>query len=410
MTPKQAKDNIKIAFGSVPKDGGTFTFYRNIRPNLEKHNITMYCVAVGKEQELLWEESYADNNCVLLASNTYNVKKQSKAFVNWCIKMDINIVMGINSEAILSAIPHLPRNIKVVSRCANSFDHGYRITMSGKERLEAIFAITPRLQFDLIEKYDANPLITHLIPNGINPYPFEEASKVKRGEQKVLQLGFLGRLEHNQKGIFHLPDLVQNLDHLNVSFHLTIAGKGADGIKLKKYLQKWVDQKRVSFVGALSPKEVPEFFKNIDLYIFPSHFEGCPNSLLEAMMSGCVPLSWNINGITDYIINEGQTGFLHKTGDSESMALNISKLDNDRKSLNNISKNAAKDVRIRFNTELAAESYATIFRQVFSKPHLAVNPLSWKKFKSDINFKQKGDPWLPRGIKKKLKKILFSRN
>lgn len=404
------KDNIKIAFGSVPKDGGTFTFYRNIRPYLEKHNITMYCVAVGKEQNILWEDSYADKNCVLLASNTYSVKKQSKEFVSWCLKMEINIVMGINSESILSAIPHLPSHIRVVSRCANSFDHGYRITLSGKERLQAIFAITPRLQFDLIEKYNANPQITHLVPNGINPITFEEASKVKRGENKILQLGFLGRLEHNQKGVFHLPGLVQNLNSLNVPFHLTIAGKGADGLKLKKYLQKWIDLNQVSFVGALTPKEIPNFFKAIDLYIFPSHFEGCPNALLEAMMSGCVPLSWNLKGITDYIIEEGKTGFLHETGYPEKMALNIGKLNNDRKLLHTISNNAAKDTRRRFNTELAAESYAQVFFKVMKEPISDAQPLSWKKFKPDVNFKQKGDPWLPRGLKKQLKKILFLRN
>ena len=78
------KNNINIAFGSVPKDGGTFTFYRNIRPALENYNITMYCVAVGKEQAELWEESYADKNTVLLAANTYNVKKQAQVFVKWC--------------------------------------------------------------------------------------------------------------------------------------------------------------------------------------------------------------------------------------------------------------------------------------------------------------------------------------
>ena len=190
------KSNINIAFGSVPKDGGTFTFYKNIRRALEKYGIFMYCVALGKEQAALWENSYADKNTVLLAANTYNVKKQAKTFVDWCEKTQIDLVMGINSEAILSSIPHLPKHIRVVSRCANAFDHGYRITMSGKERLQAIFAITPRLQDDLIEKYNANPAIMHLIPNGIDPLPFELASQNERGLKDILQLGFLGRLEH----------------------------------------------------------------------------------------------------------------------------------------------------------------------------------------------------------------------
>ena len=400
------KNNINIAFGSVPKDSGTFTFYRNIRPALEIHRITMYCVAVGKEQADLWEESYADKNTVLLAANTYSVKKQAQVFVSWCETMNIDIVIGVNSEAILSAIPHLTKDIRIVSRCANAFDHGYRITMSGKERLKAIFAITPRLQDDLIQKYGADPALIHLIPNGINPLPFEKASQKVRGKQEVLQLGFLGRLEHNQKGVMHLINLVKNLNNLRVPFHLNIAGKGADREKLEKALYPWIQLGHVCFLGALNREQVPDFLAKTDIYIFPSHFEGCPNALLEAMMAGCVSMAWNIKGITDYLLKEGKTGFLQAVGDCEHMANNIKKLNENRKLLRKISENSAKDACLRFTPELTAAAYAKVFSEVMNQPTLNIKPLSWNQFKPDINFKQKGDPWLPRGLKKKIKNIL----
>ena len=400
------KNNINIAFGSVPKDGGTFTFYRNIRPALENYNITMYCVAVGKEQAELWEESYADKNTVLLAANTYNVKKQAQVFVKWCEAVNIDIVMGINSEAILSSIPHLPKHVKVVSRCANAFDHGYRITLSGKERLQAIFAITPRLQGDLIEKYDANPAIMHLIPNGIDPKPFEKASQTERGQNEILQLGFLGRLEHNQKGVMHLPNLVEKLNALEIPFHLSIAGKGADREKLEKALEPWINTNQISFLGALTRDQVPDFLAKTDIYIFPSHFEGCPNALLEAMMAGCVSMSWTIKGITDYVLKEGATGFLHDVGDCVHMAKNIKILDENRKLLRKISKLAANDARSRFTPELTAAAYAKVFNEVMNQPILEIKPLAWNKFKPDVNFKQKGDHWLPRGLKKKIKYLI----
>ncbi len=400
------KNKINIAFGSVPKDGGTFTFYRNIRPALKKQGITIYCVALGKEQAELWEESYADKNTVLLAANTYNVKKQATAFVSWCETMNIDMVIGINSEAILSAIPHLPKHIRVVSRCANAFDHGYRITMSGKERLQAIFAITPRLQDDLIEKYGADPALIHLIPNGINPLPFEKASQKVRGEQAILQLGFLGRLEHNQKGVMHLPNLVKNLNALEIPFHLNIAGKGVDREKLEKALEPWIQQGQISFLGALRRAQVPDFLAKTDIYIFPSHFEGCPNALLESMMAGCVAMSWTIKGITDYVLQEGETGFLHAVGDCEHMAANIKKLNDNRLLLQKISKQAAKDARLRFTPVLTAEAYASVFKDVMNEPILDVKPLSWNQFKPDVNFRQKGDPWIPRGLKKKIKNLL----
>lgn len=58
---------IKLAFGSVPKDGGTFTFYRNMRPALREHGIDLRCVSVGRREASLTEAAYVDEGCVLLA-------------------------------------------------------------------------------------------------------------------------------------------------------------------------------------------------------------------------------------------------------------------------------------------------------------------------------------------------------
>jgi len=124
---------IKVAFGSVPKDGGTFTFYRNIRPALKARGIELFCVTVGKPQSRLWEDAYVDDGCVRLAATSYSMKRQAQVFTDWCTDNDIDCVMAINSEGILSAIPHLPERVRVLSRCANAFDQGYRVTMSGAE-------------------------------------------------------------------------------------------------------------------------------------------------------------------------------------------------------------------------------------------------------------------------------------
>jgi hypothetical protein len=142
--------NIVFAFGSVPKDGGTFTFYRNMRIPLLARGIDLRCITVGQREADLWEDDYADEGCVLLAENESSVKKQAKAFCRWCEENSVDIVMGVNSVAILSALPHLSPNIRMMSRCANAFDHGYRITVSCYERLNRIIALAPGQINDLV--------------------------------------------------------------------------------------------------------------------------------------------------------------------------------------------------------------------------------------------------------------------
>jgi glycosyltransferase involved in cell wall biosynthesis len=397
---------IKLAFGSVPKDGGTFTFYRNIRPELLKHGIDIRCVSVGRSQAELWEEAYVDDGCVLLAPTTRNVKKQAIAFVEWCAKLGVDMVMGINSEAILSSIPHLPENVRVLSRCANGFDHGYKISISGRERLATIIATTPRLKKDLIEKYDADPKLLRLIPNGIDPSPFEAAVSLPRGMNEVLEIGFLGRLEHKQKGVFHIPHIVKELNKRKVNFRMRVAGKGRHRSTLEQQMCDEIASGQVEFLGAITPTEVPTFLGGTDVYLFTSHFEGCPNALLEALMAGCVPASWLIEGITDHIISHGETGFIAGVGDYLAIASQIEILANDRHKLCTMGSNAAIAARERFSSKKAADSYARLLHGVMAEPPPRWTPKLWSNFRPDANFDHSWTEHLPVKLKQKIRGIL----
>lgn len=401
---------IKVAFGSVPKDGGTFTFYRNMRQALLQHGVEFHCVTIGKLQAKLWDTAYVDEGCHLLAEQTYNVKKQARIFSQWCVENQIDLVMGINSEAILSAIPHLPETIRCISRCANSFDHGYRITLSGYERLAAIIAQTPRQLKDLTTQYNAAPERITVIPNGIDPTPFSQAflSPETHHTSQELQLGFLGRLEHNQKGVLFIPEILAHLNQLQVRYHLKIAGKGKHADELKERLRQDIASGKVEFVGALNPNQVPAFLSSISGFLFPSQFEGCPNALIEAMMAGCVPISWRLEGITDFIIDDGINGFLAPLGDDKAFATHIAKLASNSTSLQKMSNAAKNDCIERFNTEVASSKYAALFKRVMLEPPPEWEPLPWSQFKADPNFDNSFKKYIPRGLRENIKACIAS--
>lgn len=377
---------IKVAFGSVPKDSGTFTFYRNLRPALAARGISLYCVTVGKPQARLWDEAYRDVGCVQLARNSFSMKQQAQGFTKWCTDTNIDCVMAINSEGILSAIPHLPDQIRVLSRCANAFDHGYRITMSGRDRLARIVALTPRLRDDLVSDYGADPAKVVLIPNGINATKFAAAAQAVRGKGARLELGFLGRLEHNQKGVMYLPGIVDALHARDVPFRLRIAGKGVDRARLEAAMAPHVVEGRVVFMGALPPDDIPSFLGATDVYLFTSHFEGCPNALLEAMMAGCVPVCGLIDGITDFLVETGRTGFIETLGDADGFAATVAALHGDRAQLAALSQAVAAEARTRYTDEVAADAYAALIREVMAEPLPATTTRSWSAFTPDPNF------------------------
>jgi glycosyltransferase involved in cell wall biosynthesis len=403
----ESKRILKVAFASIPKDSGTFTFYRNLRPELAKLGIYMYCVSVGKREIELWDEAYADDHCVKIGPHNVKIKKLAKKFVKWVIKNNIDFVFGINSKVILSSLEHLPGNIHALSRCANGFDHGYKITLSGANRLERIIALTPKLQKDLIEQYNVPPELIDLIPNGINPEPYQKARKVTRGTEGKLRIAFIGRLENTQKGVFHLPKILEALDMEEVPYQLSIAGKGRHEGVLRERLAPWLAKHKVEFVGALPANKLATFMAEQDILLFTSHFEGCPNTLLESMMAGLVPVSWLIEGTTDFIIDHGKNGFVHPTQDYAGMAKSIRFLHTNRPALQSMSQAAGTKALTEFTNQKAAEAYADMFHSVKanSKEHSAKD---WDYFAVDPNFKNGLSDFLPAPVVSQMKSIKSS--
>lgn len=387
---------IKLAFGSVPKDGGTFTFFRNMRPSLLVHNIDMRSVTIGRKQAKLTEDAYITDGCVLLAPKERGIKKQARVFVDWCEQEGIDIVMGINSEAILSALPHLPERIRCMARCANSFEQGYRVTLSGAARLAAIIAQTPRQFSDLTGQYKVCSEAITVIPNGINPMPFRPMAAIRQNPSShgILRLGFLGRIEHKQKGVLFLPRIVSEIQRRGIPFTLRVAGKGRHVSDLKEGIRKALEVRRpaevaphVSFEGPILPPDVPMFLAENDLLLFPSQFEGCPNVLLEAMMAGCLPLAWRIEGITDFLIDHKATGFLSCIGDVGGMVDWVEMLHHDRSQLVKIQRNTAAVAETRFTSAVASSAYAELLHAVMQRPAPKWTPRPWDDFQVDPNFR-----------------------
>ncbi|MFC6326530.1 glycosyltransferase [Microbacterium koreense] len=68
--------------------------------------------------------------------------------------------------------------------------------------------------------------------------------------------------------------------------HMVIAGEGSQTPQLRATIHRAGIGGRVSFVGALAPSALPEFYRSADTYVSCSLTDGTSVSLLEAMASG----------------------------------------------------------------------------------------------------------------------------
>ena len=398
---------MTVVVGSIPKASGTFTFYRSLRSGLAEHNVDVRCVSVGPDESTLCEPSFADEGCILLATSEHDMKKQSQIFVNWCAENQVNIVIALNSPAILSALPHLPERTRLVSRCATVFDHGYRISLSAIERLSRIIAVNPRQIEDLATRYDVSADLITLIPNGTDISRFAPSAGFSRGQGEVLRLGYLGRI-HEQKGALFLTDIIRHLDAEDIPFTLSIAGEGVHETTLKREMAGYISDGQVVFSGTVLPDDVPEFFAGIDVFLFPSLFEGSPNALLESMAAGCVPVAWNLAGITDHIIEDGVSGVLAREGNCKEVSDRVVVLHKDKGRLKKMAGSAVVVAASKFSKERMIKDYLQVFRMALASPPVPAVVRPWRDFQVDQAFRQPyWRSFIPRPLIKWVKDTLF---
>jgi glycosyltransferase involved in cell wall biosynthesis len=98
----------------------------------------------------------------------------------------------------------------------------------------------------------------------------------------------------------------------------TIAGEGPERATLeRKAADLGLVPDVVEFRGAI-PDMVP-LYRDSDIFVLTSDWEGTPNVLLEAMASGLPVIASRVGGVPD-IVRHGRAGYLTEPGDENSCA------------------------------------------------------------------------------------------
>lgn len=133
-----------------------------------------------------------------------------------------------------------------------------------------------------------------------------EELRRKNGLEGKLVVGHVGRFDPVKNHVF-LIDVFQEIVKQHSNSILLLAGIGNTMEAVKKLVQDFGIEKKVRFLGSVS--NVSEIMQVMDIFIFPSLYEGLGISLIEAQASGlpcytslnCVPESANIAGHVKYL-------------------------------------------------------------------------------------------------------------
>lgn len=164
----------------------------------------------------------------------------------------------------------------------------------------------------------------HVIPNAVTP-PTARAEPFARAEGPI-RIVAAGRL-HPKKGFDVLIRAVGKLRAWDLEVVCEIAGEGGERGALEALIRELDLDPCVKLVGWR--QDVAGFLATGDLFAFPSHQEGFPLTLLEAMAVGLPVVASEIEGPIE-MIKEGVNGRLVPEDDPDRLAEALGELIGDR--------------------------------------------------------------------------------
>jgi len=194
-----------------------------------------------------------------------------------------------------------------------------------------------------------------VVPNSV---PLPPASSVQEEPGRIL---FLGRLEAS-KGVFELLGAGALLAAKFPSLRLVFGGEG-DAEALRKKAAGLGIGERVELPGWLGARERDEQLARASVFCLPSHAEGLPMSMLEAMAAGRAVVASSVGGIPETIA-DGDNGLLVPPRDAAALAGRLEQVLGDEALRARLARNARVTIEQHYSTEVVCGQLSALYREL----------------------------------------------
>lgn len=175
-----------------------------------------------------------------------------------------------------------------------------------------------------------------------NPIPEKYNNIVKDNySEKIRTIAMVGRL-HSQKNFDLAIKCMGLITKTHPGICLKIYGSGLE----RNHLEQLIIDEGLEKVCILMGRRrsIEDALKESDMFLMTSDYEGMPNALMEAMAIGLPCLSSDCKTGPSDLIDDGNTGFLFKTGDIESLYNKLLKIIENPQQAQKVGKNARQHI------------------------------------------------------------------
>ncbi len=190
--------------------------------------------------------------------------------------------------------------------------HEKELVSKAYDRCSKVFFVSDRTKH--VAEKQLGRLINHAMVVR-NPVNISDVSILELPSTETVQMAMVGNLITAHKGQDIVLKILAAEQKETTNWHLNIYGKGPDESLLKELTNELGLNDKVSFHGKVN--DIRAVWQKNHLLLMPSHMEGMPLALVEAMFCGRIAVVTNVGGNTEWI-DDKLNGFIAEEATVES--------------------------------------------------------------------------------------------
>lgn len=211
-----------------------------------------------------------------------------------------------------SFLTEIAKDIKIIGIC-----HGTDLRQIEKstrykarvinacQRLDKVFALNNQQKEKISSVYGIKSDKIVVVGGGYNKDIFyfkDEKNVEKEKKTKDIRIIYAGKLSYS-KGLMSLLRVMDMIkDKYNIKLFLAGTGSGLEEVAIKEYGREIGES--VVFLGSLKQSDLGKSFRDSDIFVLPSFYEGLPLVVIESLASGLSVVTTNIPGLKSYLGEE----------------------------------------------------------------------------------------------------------
>lgn len=230
----------------------------------------------------------------------------------------------------------------------------------------ALVAVSEALRRDLMERIGISHPKPRVILNGVDTQRFTPgcpSAGLRRQlglDETCLLVGHVGRLAPVKNHEMLLRAFAE-VSRQIAAAHLVLVGDGELRAAIGERVTALGLQQRVHLVG--ERQDLPNVYRDLDVFVLPSHAEGTSISLLEAMSSGVACVATAVGG-SPAVLADGAAGRLVPAGNTVALAQALRSLLESREEREELARRARERAARQYGERVMTDAYEGLYREI----------------------------------------------